>query len=1101
MKPLTSILIGPAGCGKSTRVLADYAAQLATGRLGAALWIAPSGRAANSIRERIVALTRSRAVMAPGVHTFAGLATSVVQASRAPVRRIGPLEKRALVARIVEDSLRAGRLRHFAAVAETRGFVDLVTQFIADWKRLEIWPEHFRDAVARKGGTAKDSELLELYETYQARLTERQWFDPEGLIWFARALLRDGQQAPCPRLELLVADGFSDFTRTEHEILELLARRSERALITIPDEEGDERGDLFAKARRTLAQLRNHHPECRVERLAARTGGDWPAMEHLERRLFGHPRRAVPATDTRRLKVLAAGRELGELEQVAAEIKSLLTDGDPDSRARVRPGDIVVVFRSLESAAPLVREVFERCGIPYYLERATALSEAPLVAALVQLLRLHAQDWPHRVLLGVLNQAYCRPAWPDWQPRAMRALELVVREAQLPRGREALRQRCERAAQRASALAAVDETERDQAQLVESAARILRSLQETLSRLPERATADHWLRSLGALAEELGYPRELSVRDAAAWRQLRASVAALSRISEELDASRELSADEFLEWLSDVAVSTPAAQSTDDVGRVRVLSAASVRALEIPYLFVAGLSEKAFPAAAGDGGIYGEAECRRLSEAGLPLVLRAERAEEEMLLFYETITRARRRLYLSYPAIDAKAQPLSPSPYLTEVERAFGGAKVEVERTEDLRPIPSGREVWSERDWRVRAVADALAGDSRAFEQLAGQPESSPLARNLAAGLRVVQARSSGAGFGRFEGMLESAAARRDCAKRFGAERVWSATELETYGACPFRFFMERVLRLAPLPEPELSTDYLARGARMHDVLAALHRHVNLAFGPGTHPQTLDAASYLELVERLLTELVVVDDGDRSLSGALDELQRREMREWLAAYREQHEDYAAKSGHGEAIQPLYFEAAFGMGGTRREDEPARDDISVDDCLELRRGDDVVRVAGRIDRIDVAEVDGQVVFNVLDYKTGKRPPKKEEIVSGRLLQLPLYALAVERLLLAEHGASPWQVGYWFLSERGYQGQLQLAAQAEGRVERTEVWKALIETIEAKVFALVRGMRHAEFPMHNLDDKCTSHCDYREACRVNQVRALGKTWAPPEEQPRD
>ena len=98
----------------------------------------------------------------------------------------------------------------------------------------------------------------------------------------------------------------------------------------------------------------------------------------------------------------------------------------------------------------------------------------------------------------------------------------------------------------------------------------------------------------------------------------------------------------------------------------------SVRAMRIPYLFVAGLSEKAFPPPEREDRLYSEAEYVRLIEQGLPLVARRERNREEMLLFYEVITRATRRLYLSYPALDESAQPLSPSPFLTEVEEACG---------------------------------------------------------------------------------------------------------------------------------------------------------------------------------------------------------------------------------------------------------------------------------------------------------------------------------------------------------------------------------------------------------------------------------------------
>jgi len=50
-------------------------------------------------------------------------------------------------------------------------------------------------------------------------------------------------------LHLLVIDGFADFTRTQHEIIELLASRAESAIITLPLEpEPRTNGSVFQAA-------------------------------------------------------------------------------------------------------------------------------------------------------------------------------------------------------------------------------------------------------------------------------------------------------------------------------------------------------------------------------------------------------------------------------------------------------------------------------------------------------------------------------------------------------------------------------------------------------------------------------------------------------------------------------------------------------------------------------------------------------------------------------------------------------------------------------------------------------------------------------------
>ena len=75
--------------------------------------------------------------------------------------------------------------------------------------------------------------------------------------------------------------------------------------------------------------------------------------------------------------------------------------------------------------------------------------------------------------------------------------------------------------------------------------------------------------------------------------------------------------------LLDILASQRLQPAGDDGGRVRVLSAASVRGLRMPYVFLAGLGEKSFPSPQREDRLYSEAECQRLIEQGLPLGTRA----------------------------------------------------------------------------------------------------------------------------------------------------------------------------------------------------------------------------------------------------------------------------------------------------------------------------------------------------------------------------------------------------------------------------------------------------------------------------------------------
>src|SRR5262249_58412998 len=82
------------------------------------------------------------------------------------------------------------------------------------------------------------------------------------------------------------------------------------------------------------------------------------------------------------------------------------------------------------------------------------------------------------------------------------------------------------------------------------------------------------------------------------------------------------------------------------------------------------------------------------------------------------------------------------------------------------------------------------------------------------------------------------------------------------------------------------------------------------------------------------------------------------------------------------------------------------------------GDVEVRVSGRIDRVDVTELPGGVGYWVIDYKTGRAEHYTgKALAEFQRLQLTLYALAVEEVLLADRQARPLGLAYWLVADGG------------------------------------------------------------------------------------
>ena len=136
--------------------------------------------------------------------------------------------------------------------------------------------------------------------------------------------------------------------------------------------------------------------------------------------------------------------------------------------------------------------------------------------------------------------------------------------------------------------------------------------------------------------------------------------------------------------------------------------------------------------------------------------------------------------------------------------------------------------------------------------------------------------------------------------------------------------------------------------------------------------------------------------------------------------------------------------------------------------------------------------GRTVFNVIDYKTGgPKTLKLESVVRGTMLQLPVYALAVARLLLEDRDPVPWQIGYWYVSKRGFAAKPLHTCDGEHLVPES-LWSKICEALPETIGKLRDGIRRGEFPVFSQDEHCTGYCPFATICRIHQIRALGKTW---------
>ncbi len=1072
------IICGPARSGLTTYALGRYADTVRRSGFDSAVLLLPSAAQTATVRECLVRDCGFKGLLDAKIFTFPELAQSVLDTNDAAVTAISPTAQRVLVRHIIRRFAQAGQLQYLNEVRNLDGFIEALLQFFGDLKRAAVEPQVFCQALqaAGLGDEPRSRELRGLYCAYQEALISRRLFDEEGKFWWARRVLRDGHRKPIAEADTLLVDGFADFTSTQIEMLAALAEGMTRCEITLPHD--PERPELFALVEDTIGRLQAAFPDAAVEPLQTHSPppSGVAALHHLAENLFCDEPSPVSAGDAVRIMVAAGPR--AEVQQLAREVKRLCVE------EQVPPEDIAVVWRRLDDVAPLIESAFSEYGLPCSIQAGARPTASNAVRTALALLDLQLNNFPRADVVAFLTSGYTHFAPSTAQDFRAEELDLFSREARVVGGTDGWRDALAGYVNRLRNLIAHPRPEYDEDEeriSPEQAGEILPRIQLAqnlltdffwvFDQLPPHAPLGEHVRAYRRALNAFGIPQalaepdcpEATARDVAAMEALLHALEELEQADQTFGAGEAVDIASFATELRLALTHLPGERRGSSPGRVTVLEAHDVRQLVFPYVFVCGLNEGRFPVPRRRGVFYGDEDIARLQQHAIGLRTSALRQREEMLLFYSAVTRWTNRLYLSYSEADASGRETICSHYLEELQSCFEDLPTTgPSRHPALVPRPS--QAWSGGELLTGTMVALWVGAEdpsaawSSYNVLAADHRE-PLRSALAAAF-VESERSSPTPPGIYDGVLQSPAIQKDLAERLGTQHVFSPSQLGEYGICPFRFFAHRVLRLQELEEPTETIEAAQRGTLGHRIARLVFEAIHQEWP--TEPLSNDhLPRALELAQKQVTKCFQTPG-----PGVNRQLWQIERQLWMEIVEAllRHEVERLRDAPGWV--PTHFEAAYG-GKSKVSD------------FVIGTGEEVVRIAGRIDRIDRLFTGGRPAspeqYAVFDYKTGSVPKNSlQQIATGLDFQLPMYAEAA-KLVLNEPNAVCATWGYY---------KLRRPIKIKGEPKKDRTVAEYVQEAEQHALRHVRQMRKGNF-VDNPPGDC-KYCTYRRICRYQRWR---------------
>jgi ATP-dependent helicase/nuclease subunit B len=919
--------------------------------------------------------------------------SSLVQQGLSPVRS---LAVEAVSARVVHLAAAQGRLGRFAPIADRPGLPRALARSFSELRLEGHGPATLLD---------RDRDLEVLLADYERELDQAKLADRAEL--FAKGA-KIAKTRTLPGMPLLFLD-VAIHTRREMDLVRAVLANSPDVLFTFP--EGDDRtGRHLASLGAPIEPLR---------------GGSRTSLERLKSGLFAETTGRPESIEG--VLVFSAPGESRECVEIARHIQREAERGTPFDR-------MAVLLRSPRQYRAHLEEAFRRADIPTFFARGTTHPD-PTGRAFLALLccaseGLSATRFSEFLSLGQVPNATekgappaATPASDRWVPvddelvpsaarspteettpeqfvedgpspgagpvafgtlRAPRLWEKLLVDAAVIGGLDRWKKRLHGLdAQFALELKELRDPEEAAALHIRREREALGGLRdyalpllEDLEALPKSAKWGTWLEQLGALAT----------------RALRRPERVLGVLAE-LAPMAEVGPVELAEVrivlegrLPDMIV--PPTERR--FGRVFVASTDDARGLTFEVVFIPGLAEKLFPQKVTEDPILPDPIRKTLD-----LPTNADRSAAERLALRIAVGCATRRVVVSYPRLDLEqSRPRTPSFYGLEVLRAAEGELPGFDELARRSNVMGAPKVGWPAPENPKDAIDYAEHDLALLDAVLRRPESESIgtARYLL-GSNVHLARALRARGRRWlrkwtsaDGLVDPAEeAKAALLQQELSARSYSPTGLQNYAACPYRFVLQAIHRLAPREEPTPleELDPLQKGSLIHEALFELHANLREGGLLPVTPETLDAARV-----RL----------DQVLEGVAarykDQLAPAIERVWedaIAGVRADLREWLRRASLDTIWKPVFFELSFGLGagaGGKAERDahstaaPAALDVGI-----LLRGS-----------VDLVEESVAGPLRATDYKTGKVHAEKGTVIGGgALLQPVLYALALEKLL--------------------------------------------------------------------------------------------------------
>ena len=358
-------------------------------------------------QKELIAMSEAKGIMNIDVQSFLRLAFRVFSETGAvntPV--LDDMDKTMILKKVLNNL--EEELFYFGKNVHKKGYVQEIKSFLSELLQYgadeQVIDEMIESAYKHPVLVRKLKDIKVIYKGFMEYLKDH-YITSEEILTVLADVTEDSQIL---KDSVVCLDGFTGFTPTQYRFIERLLRIAKKVYVSVTMDKresivkvGAHHG-LFHMSQKTIFRLRKMAQENGVEVCPEIWTGekreetrfkDAEGIFALENNLFRYPLKSVNNVP-QDISIHLLKQPEKEVDFAVQQIRGLLLDG------KCRYRDVAVVTGDLSVYGTLAKEIFERAGIPCFVDQKKSILANPFVQMLDSVLEIFLSNFQTEKILA-----------------------------------------------------------------------------------------------------------------------------------------------------------------------------------------------------------------------------------------------------------------------------------------------------------------------------------------------------------------------------------------------------------------------------------------------------------------------------------------------------------------------------------------------------------------------------------------------------------------------------------------------------------------------------------------------------------------------------